>query len=171
MSRLTRLFCLPHAVAILAALLLAGCIGKSPDLPQGAFRTKGGQIYSSAVFDASRLAGRWQQVASFGPASCKPGGVDITAGGKAAFRLCLGGRDIKGAGQMQPIGPGRFAVAGQEWWVLWADGDYRTLVIGTPSGKFGFVLNRGGTISADRLTAAREILAWNGYDMAQFQPF
>jgi apolipoprotein D and lipocalin family protein len=50
--------------------------------------------------------------------------------------------------------------------VLWADADYRTLVIGTPDGSFGFILNRGG-FPADRLKAAREILAWNGYDLTQ----
>ncbi|MEY4303947.1 MAG: hypothetical protein RIT52_122 [Pseudomonadota bacterium] len=155
---------------LLAAVFLAACVGKTADLPQGNYRPNGGQVYSSAVFDTSRLPGRWQQVATFGPTSCKPGGVDIKARGKASFRLCLGGRDVKGAGQIEAIGPGRLAIAGQEWWVLWADGDYRTMVIGHPSGTFGFVLNRGGKISADRMTAAREILEWNGYDMAQFQP-
>ena len=152
------------------AFLLAACAAKTPALPRGDFRPEGGQIYSSAVLDASRLPGRWQQVATFGPNTCKPGGVDIKPDRSVTFRLCLGGRDVKGAGPMQPTGPGRFAVAGQDWWVLWADGDYRTLVIGTPSGDFGFVLNRGGAISADRMTAAREILGWNGYDLARFQP-
>ena len=153
------------------ALTISACVAKSPAPPQGAYRAKGAEIYSSAVLDRSRLPGRWAQVATFGPASCRPGGVEIAASGQTSFRLCLGGRDVKGAGVLQPAGPGRFAVAGQEWWVLWADGDYRTLVIGTPSGGFGFVLNRGGTISADRMRAAREILEWNGYDLAQFQTF
>lgn len=155
---------------LLAVCFLAACVGKSADLPQGNYRPQGGQVYSSAVFDASRLPGRWRQVGTFGPATCQPGGVDIKKGGKTSFRLCLGGRDIKGLGKVQPVGPGRLAIAGQEWWVLWADGDYRTLVIGHPSGDFGFVLNRGGNISADRMTAAREILEWNGYDLSQFQP-
>lgn len=159
-----------HRLTALAALALAACVAKTPDLPQGNFRPKGGQVYSSAVLDATKLAGRWVQVATFGPKTCAPGGVDIKPGGQTAFRLCLGGRDVKGAGQLQPTGPGRFAIAGQAWWVLWADGDYRTLVIGTPSGNFGFVLNRGGAISADRMTAARDILDWNGYDLTQFKP-
>ena len=149
---------------------LAGCMATTPDAPQGAFRPKGGQIYSSAVLDTSKLPGSWRQVGGFGPEGCSPGGVEISSSGAAAFRLCLGGRDIKGKGKLKPVGPGRFAVAGQEWWVLWADGDYRTLVIGTPSGAFGFVLNRGGAISVDRMAAARQILDWNGYDLAQFRP-
>lgn len=159
-----------HRLIPLLALLLAACVAKTPPAPMGDFRPKGGPIYSSAVLQPAQLPGRWRQVATFGAPTCKAGGVDIKPDGQAVFRLCLGGTDVTGAGPLQPIGPGRFAIAGQEWWVLWADGDYRTLVIGTPSGKFGFVLNRGGAISADRMTAAREILDWNGYDLSRFQP-
>jgi len=155
---------------LIACAFLAACVSSGAGVPKGNYRPNGGQVYSSAVFDAARLPGRWQQVATFGPASCSAGKVDVKPGGKAAFRLCLGGHDSKGAGRLRAIGPGRFAIAGQEWWVLWADGDYRTLVIGHPSGAFGFVLNRGGAISADRMAAAREILEWNGYDLSQFQP-
>jgi apolipoprotein D and lipocalin family protein len=159
-----------YRLTLLAATLLAACVAKTPDMPQGAFRPKGGQVYSSAALDANRLPGRWAQVATFGPKTCQPGGVDIKPGGKAAYRLCLGGKDIKGAGHLALTGPGKLSIAGQDWWVLWVDTDYRTLVIGAPAGNFGFILNRGGAISADRLKAAREILDWNGYDLSQFTP-
>jgi apolipoprotein D and lipocalin family protein len=151
--------------------MLAACVNTSSELPQGAYRPGGGQVFSAAALDASRLPGRWDQVAAFGPdGNCKPGGVDIKPSGKTSYRLCLGGRDIKGAGLLQLSGPGRLTIGGKEWFVLWVDTDYRTLVIGHPSGAFGFVLNRGGQISGDRMQAAREILQWNGYDMAAFQP-
>ena len=94
-----------------ALIFLAACSGNAP---AGVFRPASAPIYSSAVLDISRLAGRGQQ----------------------------------------------------PWWVLWADTDYRTLVIGTPSGAFGFVLNRGGLLPEDRLRSAREVLAWNRYDLA-----
>lgn len=75
------------------------------------------------------------------------------------------------AGALIPTGPGRFAVAGMEdWWVLWVDSDYRTLVIGTPSGRFGFVLDRG-EIAPDRLTAATEIFDFNGYTTTALKAF
>ena len=65
-----------------------------------------------------------------------------------------------------------FGVQGMEdWWVLWADGDYRTLVIGTPSGQFGFVLNRDSTVPADRMDAVRDILTFNGYRVAEMVVF
>ena len=45
---------------------------------------------------------------------------------------------------------GRFALDGldEPLWVLWADADMRTLVIGTPSGRLGFIL-----ISQSRMRA------------------
>lgn len=158
---------------LIAMLLLAAC---TATVPAGAFRPANAPIYSNAVLDLSRLPGRWQQVADFAPATapaCKPGGAEISGdekGLRIAARLCLAGRPTPVAGLMQPLGPGRFALAGQQpWWVLWADTNYRTLVIGTPSGAFGFILNRGGALPADRLRAAREVLSWNGYDLGRLR--
>ncbi len=72
-----------------------------------------------------------------------------------------------------PTGPGRFRRSdggvGAPFWVLWVDEGYRTAVIGTPDGSFGFVLNRDATIPADRLEAARRVLDFNGYDLARLQ--
>lgn len=140
------------------------------------FRDATKPIYSNAQLDPARLVGRWAQVADFGRKSdaCKPGGVEIAPAGtglKLTYRLCQSGVNTRGAGAMQPAGPGRFAVQNQPgpWWVLWADVDYRTLVIGTPSGQIGFILNRDGALPADRMAAAREILDWNGYDLTQLQ--
>lgn len=159
---------------ILAALLLASC-APAPTMTVGRYRAEATPIYSSAVLDTKRLAGNWQQVAGFGPETgCNAGAVKIAqtkAGLQANYRLCLSGAEVKGASVMQPDGPGRFALQGQPgpWWVLWADADYRTLVIGTPSGRLGFILNRDGALPPDRLAAAREILDWNGYDLTRLQ--
>ncbi|OZA12383.1 MAG: hypothetical protein B7Y02_07410 [Rhodobacterales bacterium 17-64-5] len=50
------------------------------------------------------------------------------------------------------------------------DEGYRTLAIGTPDGSFGFVLDRGPA-AADRMTAARQIFDFNGYDVSALRPF
>ena len=68
-------------------------------------------------------------------------------------------------------GPGRLKVrlAGMpiaaDYWVLWVDEGYRTAVVGVPSGRAGWILNRTPDIPADRLAAAREVLEFNGYDI------
>lgn len=86
-------------------------------------------------------------------------------------RLCLNGQVVPVAGTVAMTGPGRLAVPGMaDWWVLWVDSGYRTLALGTPDGRFGFVLDRG-RIGPDRLTAAAEIFDFNGYSKARLMPF
>ncbi|WP_137110405.1 lipocalin family protein [Rhodobacter sp. SY28-1] len=148
-----------------AVLLLAACAAKPP--AGSAFRAADAPIWSAAAFLPAQAAGTWRQVADFQPAgaSCGAGGVEITPeaqGLRLNGSLCLAGvaRDVSGLAV--PTGPGRLSVAGQDWWVLWVDTGYRTMAIGTPSGRFGFILDRGA-IPGDRLNAAREIFDFNGY--------
>jgi apolipoprotein D and lipocalin family protein len=162
-----------HRLRLLVLLALGACVSPAP-APQGSFRAASAPIWSSAQLDPARLTGEWRQIAGFGaPAGCRPGGVTISGSGAltAAFRLCASGREWKGGGRMTATGAGRFDLAGQPWWVLWADADYRTLVIGTPDGSFGFVLDRSARAAPDRLRAAREILDWNGYDTTRLAVF
>lgn len=155
-------------VALGLTLWLAGCVeAAAPTM----YRDAQAPIASIALFDPARLEGEWREVASYrekGPCllcrvrfSPQAGGVDMMSGaGKARFQP-------SGPGRMQPEGlSGRLDAP---WWVLWVDADYRTLVIGTPSGQFGAVLDRG-QIGPDRMKAAREILDWAGYDTARLKP-
>lgn len=162
-----------HRLTLLVLLFLQACSRPEPVEPAG-FRAEGAPIYSSAVLQGDRLAGRWVQVATFargGQPDCAPGSADIKAG-QVRWALCLPDGTQSGASGFRSDVPGRFAVAEMEaWWVLWADADYRTLVIGTPSGRFGFVLNRVAALPADRRQAVRDILRFNGYraeDLAFF---
>jgi apolipoprotein D and lipocalin family protein len=157
---------------ILAALLvLTACA--APRVP--AFRQSADPIWSAAAFAPGQITGDWRQVAGFAeaPGGCGGGGLAVTeAPGGLALEgtLCLDGRAETIRGLASVTGPGRLALPGQEdWWVLWVDSGYRTLAIGTPSGRFGFVLDREGGAS-DRLTAAREVFAFNGYDPSRFRP-
>jgi apolipoprotein D and lipocalin family protein len=171
-----------RAVTGLALLaLLAGC-ARAP-APQAGYRAAGTPIYSNAVFLPDRLAGGWMQVADFAPAgagACAARGLTVTPGGAGQLTveadLCLGGETRRYAGPAAVSGPGRIRLTaadpadiGAEWWVLWVDADYRTLVVGTPSGSFGMILNRTSDLPPDRLAAAREVLAWNGYDLGRMR--
>ncbi len=106
-------------------------------------------------------------MATFQPsgASCSSGAIEITpepGGLRLAGTLCLAGMADKISGTAPLVGPGRLRVKGEDWWVIWVDSGYRTLAIGTPSGRFGFILDRG-VIPVDRLNAAREIFDFNSY--------
>ncbi|MBT0958741.1 lipocalin family protein [Alphaproteobacteria bacterium KMM 3653] len=154
------------------------CLGLSACLPaqdgpappaQG-FRTAQGEITSIALFSPARASGDWVELARF------------AAPGEAGCRFCRfslsaqrGGLVLQPKGGslslLRPSGPGRMLPKGQangdEWWVLWVDADYRTMVVGTPSGSMGYVFNRPGGISADRRKIARDVLGWAGYDGAR----
>jgi apolipoprotein D and lipocalin family protein len=169
-----------HRLILPLLLLLAACA--APAARIDGFRAKG-PIYSNAVLDLTTITGQWTQVAAFAAdgQSCRPGGAEFTGGAAGlvvSARLCLNGSDLAYRGPLAITGPGRLtptaktpAPLNREWWVLWADVDLRTLVIGTPDGSFGFILNRGGPLPPDRLAAARDILDWNGYDLARLATF
>lgn len=159
-------------VALVVALGVAACAPKP--LATG-FRAAEVPIWSAAAFAPGRAAGSWRQVAAFQPdgADCRAGAVEITpeAGGlRMNGALCLDGRMRNVSGHATPFGPGRLKVGGEEWWVLWVDTGYRTMAIGTPSGRFGFILDRGA-IPEDRLNAAREVFDFNGYRTAALTAF
>lgn len=174
MHRLTALFLLP--------LLLIAC-ARLP-VPEAQFRHTGTSIWANAVTDPMRLTGHWTQVAAFAApaaAGCRAGGADLsqtTQGLYAAVQLCLNGVPTVYRGPLQITGPGQVRPVGKaqppldrDWWVLWVDADLRTLVIGTPDGRFGTILNRDGNLPADRRRAARDVLRWNGYDLSQLVEF
>ena len=147
-----------------------------PDPVQG-YR-QDGPITSIVFFDAARMAGTWSEVAAFRPPqapSCQNARATFTPRPDGAMDLiqstCARLSPVQMKGIAVLTGPGRLTVTleGQTetWWMLWVDESYRTAVIGMPSGKFGFILNRDPVIPRDRLNAARQILEWNGYDLAR----
>ena len=159
---------------ILLALLLASCARPAQQVM--AFRDLAAPIYSNAVMDMGGITGDWAQAASFAvDGDCRAGAVRIaqgTAGLVANGTLCLGGVATDVTGPLAVVGPGRLrAVTGPDWWVVWADTALRSLAIGTPDGRFGFVLDRTGGLPADRLEAARQVFDFNGYSVARLQVF
>lgn len=160
------------------AALLIGCT--PAQAPQQGYR-RDAAITSIVFFDPARLAGDWFEVAAFRPpaaAPCQQGYARFTprpAGELAVVQAsCAGPDPAPRSGVATLTGPGRLTVtAGAQtevWWILWADEAYRTVVIGMPSGKIGLILNRDRQIPPDRMQAARDILAWNGYDLARLVP-
>ncbi len=135
-----------------------------------------------AVFEPERYAGLWYEVASF-PVSFQDGCINTQADYQVLDADTLSVRNScfrDGAlsvieGSADVVGPGRLKVRlgllpfASDYWVLWVDGDYQTAVVGTPSGRAGWVLNRTPEISADRLDAARGVLQFNGYDITQLE--
>ncbi len=164
-------------IALALALALPGCALVAP-----AYRDTSVPITSIAALDAARYAGRWYEVARYPVAfqsGCGAATADYTLlsdGSLGVVNACptaSGERRIEG--RAVPSGPGRFEVSFRglpfkgPYWVLWVDEGYRTAVVGVPSGRAGWILNRDPQIPPDRLRAAREILDWNGYDLSRLE--
>ncbi|WP_322891519.1 MULTISPECIES: lipocalin family protein [unclassified Yoonia] len=174
---------------VMMAVLLAGC-SLQPGEPRGGlfevYRDTAVPISSKAVFEPARFLGTWYEVARY-PVPFEAGCVGVTAeygalpDGRISVRNTCRNPDgsvrsvIEGSAGI--VGPGRLKVSfpslpfGEaDLWVLWADETYRTVVLGAPDGRSGWILNRDPVIPADRLAAARGMLAFNGYDLSRLMP-
>lgn len=162
-----------------AVLALSGCAAVAPS-----YRDTGVPITSIAALDAARYAGRWHEVARYPvpfQARCGPATADyalLADGSLSVVNACPTATGVQRIeGRAVPSGPGRFEVSFRglpfkgPYWVLWVDEGYRTAVVGVPSGRAGWILNRDPAIPADRLKAAKEILEWNGYDLNRLEVF
>ena len=158
--------------ALLALTLLAGCAAPLVKDGQG-YRDTTALIGATARYDADRFAGAWVVRGSFafdGPDRVAL--VDSTGG--PAFQLCDDGGTCEPLWLATATGQGRYALTQpngtpRDLWVLWVDEGFRTAVVGNPAGDFGWILDRKPTGGADRITAAREILDFNGYDISQLR--
>ncbi|MEP3331618.1 lipocalin family protein [Sedimentitalea sp.] len=167
------------AVVLAIVAGLAGCDTSS------SFRDTSARISATTRFDPVEMQGRWvvreraaeaQDPQATAPESFEFGAVD---GSQIAViwshRVCDAANcvDLRTPLTAKVTGPGRFVMPrGEgppvEHWVLWTDADYRVAAIGTPSGSFGWIMTKGEA-RADLMQAAREIMDWNGYDIAHLQ--
>ncbi len=153
--------------------MLAACA-----VPVASYRDPAVPIASAAAFDPSRYAGRWHEIARF-PVPFQEGCTDTVAdyapradGTLGVVNACLRDGALRRIeGVARPVGPGRLEVSfdgvpfvAAPYWVLWVAEDYRSAVVGVPSGRAGWILHRDPVMPADRLRAARAVLAFNGYD-------
>ncbi len=158
--------------AVFLCLLLVAC--------GSGYRDRSVAISSMAVFDPERYAGTWYEVARF-PTPFQSGCTNTSAEYRVVSdtelsvrNSCLrNGTQSVIEGRAKVSGPGRLKVrlegvpVAADYWVLWVDEGYRTAVVGTPSGRAGWILNRDPAIPSDRLAAAEEVLRFNGYDVSQ----
>lgn len=167
--------------AALAALGLAGLSACAVVAPS--YRDTDVAISSRAEFSPARYSGQWYEIASF-PTIFQRGCTKTNAlytPTDSADRLgvrnsCLrDGKQVVIEGSATVDGPGRLSVrldgvpVAAPYWVLWVDEDYQTAVVGVPSGRAGWILNRTPSLRADRLQAARDVLEFNGYDLTELQ--
>lgn len=154
--------------ALLLVLLLAACAPEPPATPS--FRDRGVPMGSTTRGTLADLAGDWEVTAGFSGAPFAAPSTHLRVEPLDATRARL---VFEGPGGVRDVVvrtgvPGRLVPedGSAEIWVLWVDDDFRTAVVGTPDGSFGWVMDRPGQASPDRAAAAREVLEWSGYDLS-----
>lgn len=162
-------------LCVLSLVLLLAACGSS-------YRDRAEPITSVANFDAQKYSGLWYEVARFpvwfqeGCTNTQAEYTTLEEGVLGVRNACLRNEELSVIeGKARVDGPGRLKVRlgwmpfPGDYWVLWVDEDYRTAVVGTPSGRAGWILNRTPDISEDRLKAAKDVLEFNGYDVNALQ--
>ncbi len=145
-------------------LLLAACARPEPPPAAPSFREAGAPIGSTTRGTAADLAGDWVVSAAYPGPFGLARGVRVSVAPRGGGALwTLGGRALP----TTLAGPGRYRGEGAELWVLWVDDGFRTAAVGTPDGAFGWIMDRPGEAAPDRAAAAREMLDFNGYDLAR----
>lgn len=156
-------------VAALAALL-AGCAGPRSD--DGGLRDQSARVSSQVNVTTDRLAGNWHVRVGW-PGTPELSGPLHLAQDEGTLTLKATATQGTARATLVPLGQGRFrstqtdAFSESPLWVFWMDADDRTAAIGTPDGRFGWIMDRAPTGGADRITAAKEIMEWMGYDLSR----
>ena len=134
-----------------------------------------------STFDAQAYTGLWYEVARF-PVPFQDGCTETTATYEivaedelSVYNTCTRGGDIDDiTGKAELIAPGQLKVSfasvpfvRSDYWVLWVNDDYTSAVVGTPSGRAGWVLNRTPDVSDETREMALSVLSANGYDTSR----
>ncbi|MBO6866128.1 MAG: lipocalin [Thalassococcus sp.] len=132
--------------------VLVGCQKPAETVPPAALRNQSAPVAAQVDATEARIAGNWRVVA----------GVGIPVGSKVS--IGQGVMAVNGSAlPLAQVGPGQFMAGGTALWVHWLDADARTVAMGDPDGHWYFVMDRTGK-PGERMTAAKTILDWYGYD-------
>ena len=155
---------------LVGALLVGGLVACAPvptDPPATSditFRNPSANIGATTRFDPVRFAGDWHVVARF-----------VETGETAAHDVIAvtyqQGKDrivvVASEGAQTYAYDGTAVLRpkqGDPLIIMWVDEGFRTAVLGTPSGRVGYILDRKPNPRKDRLKAATEILKFYGWD-------
>ena len=153
--------------AVIGALALAGCSRKEEaGYPAGTLplRNPTAPLGGTSRFDVGRFTGDWVTRACLGSCVSQVSFTQSLTGAVAET-------DARGSRAWLPGAPGILrAVEGDEVLVvMWVDEGFRTAAVGLADGSRAAILDRSGTGGADRITAAREILDFNGWDVGRLR--
>ena len=160
---------------LVGALLVGGLVACAPvpaDPPATSditFRNSSANIGATTRFDPVRFAGDWHVVARF-----------VETGETAAHDVIAvtyqRGKDriviVASEGAQTYAYDGTAVLRpkqGEPLIAMWVDEGFRTAVLGTPSGRVGYILDRKPNPRKGRLKATTEILKFYGWDTGRLK--
>lgn len=171
---------------VLSLAVLVACTQEpsAPSAPAEVFRDTTAQIASQTDVTAARMAGDWAIRQRFAAPRTPISQLSLeTLPNEALQMSVLTGDCIEDLCfeeetliLLDKTGPGRWTARGPqthlpdgEIWVMWMEFDSRTAAIGTPSGEFGWIMDKNMRGGGDRITAARDIMDWFGYNVGRLE--
>lgn len=149
-------------LVLLVLTYCAACAPVRPNVVDVSLRDRAVPIGAISRFEAMKFDGAWNVHSTAG------GIWDLrdfaVAGGSALWSEGQGARTAQV--QQRATGILRLTYGGgvtRDLWVVWIDPDHNTVALGDPDGQFGHVATRVGKTRADQVTAALQVLAFNGY--------
>ena len=164
------------------ALALVGCASGPPSGDGAAFRNLTAPIGVTSRYDNARFAGVWHVRGAY-PRDADLVEVQRLGADTDDVQWSLVSRDCPAAGACQrrdtrlqaevdQPGADRLRTSDGTTYravVLWVDEGFRTAAVGDPSGAFAWVLDRKPRGGADRITAARQLLEFSGFDLSAME--
>ena len=148
------------AYTLLALTLVACTDGANPDSDPSLMRNPTVPIGAIQRFESAKFDGDWRIYASAG------GDWDL-----AAFAVSDDSTQWREQGRAATVTPRATGIlqltysdgTQRDLWVVWTDPDHHTVALGNPEGDFGFIATKVGRFRADQVTAAGQVLDFNGY--------
>jgi apolipoprotein D and lipocalin family protein len=155
-------------VTVFGLVMMMGCMAATaPVTASGTnigFRNPTAPLGGTLRFDAARFAGQWETIACIG--TCARQVIYSTASGGVLTRITpkkAAGYTVSAPGVLRQNGGSDTLV------VMWIDAGFRTAVIGDAGGQWAAILDRRRPAGVDRVTAATEILDFNGWDTGKLK--
>jgi len=161
--------------AALLALGLAGCSER--------YRDTGVEMTTVPQVDLTRYAGRWYEIARF-PVWFQEGCTAVTAdyalrddGRVDVVNRCRRdgetdearaiARSASPSNARLKVRFSRIVPIEGDYWVIHLDPEYRSAVVGVPSGSAGWILSRTPQMAPEDRAEAEAALRRNGYDLSR----